>query len=291
MTSGLSGIIIKGVGGFYYVKTADAVLECRAKGIFRKRGITPLAGDRVEVIGEEGGYVIADILPRENALARPPVANAGTLILVCSAVDPRPNLRVVDEQTAIAFSAGITPTLALTKTDIAPDDEFLRIYRRAGFEVIDVRSDEGALKRLRELARGKITVFAGNSGVGKTTLINAIDPTLSLATGITSKKLGRGRHTTRTSELFEFAGGYLVDTPGFSSLDFTESAPIASEDMAACFPDIAAHTDGCAFADCSHTVEKGCAALAALTAGEIEPTRHESYRELYRRAWEAERRY
>ena len=289
----INGIIIKGVGGFYYVKTADALLECRAKGIFRRRGITPLAGDRVAVEGldEAEGFVISEIYERDNHLSRPPVANVGALFLVVSTVDPRPNLRVIDELTALSAAAGITPIIALTKTDIAPDDEFRGIYTCAGFEVIDTCGDKNAIKRLRELAKDRVTVFSGNSGAGKSTLINSIDPTLTLATGITSKKLGRGKHTTRSSELFEFAGGYLVDTPGFSSLDFTVDAPIASRDMISCFPDIAAHAEACAFADCSHTVEKGCSVLAALAAGDIEPTRHESYCELYKRAYEAERKY
>ena len=197
----------------------------------------------------------------------------------------------MDELKTLGAAAGITPIIALTQTDIAPDDEFRGIYTRAGFEVIDTCGDKNAIKRLRELAKDRVTVFSGNSGAGKSTLINSIDPTLTLATGITSKKLGRGKHTTRSSELFEFAGGYLVDTPGFSSLDFTVDAPIASRDMISCFPDIAAHAEACAFADCSHTVEKGCSVLAALAADDIEPTRHESYCELYKRAYEAERKY
>ncbi|MDO4566057.1 MAG: ribosome small subunit-dependent GTPase A [Oscillospiraceae bacterium] len=283
--------MLKGIGGFYYVKTADAVLECRAKGIFRRRGLTPLAGDSVTVEGEEGGYVISEIALRSNALARPAVANVGALFIVQSSCDPRPNYRVIDEMSAIALRAGIKPIVVLTKTDIEPDDEFLRIYRRAGFEAIDLHGQRGALERLRELAAGKISVFSGNSGVGKSTLINLIDPRLELETGLTSKKLGRGRHTTRAVCLYEFAGGWLADTPGFSSLDFTEGDSIPSRELAGCFPEFEPFTESCAFSDCSHTVEKGCAVLAALERGEIEPSRHESYKELCRRAREAENRW
>ena len=291
MANKLNGIIIKGIGGFYYVKTADALLECRAKGIFRRRGLTPLAGDKVEVEGSEGGYVVSEIKERKNTLLRPPVANVSTLIIVTSTVDPRPNYRVLDEMTAIAVRAGLMPIIAVTKSDIEPDDELCRIYRKSGFETIDVCADAGAVDRLRELVGGGICVFSGNSGVGKSTLINKIDPALELETGITSKKLGRGKHTTRTVELFEFAGGMIADTPGFSSLDFTRGASIPSRELAECFPDISKYTDRCAFDDCAHIKECGCEVLAAVERGDIRKSRHESYADLYARAKEAENTY
>ena len=291
MTNKTNGIIIKGIGGFYYVKTADALLECRAKGIFRRRGLTPLAGDEVTVEGSEGGYVIADIKERKNTLLRPPVANVDTLVIVTSTVDPRPNYRVLDEMTAIAVRAGLMPIIAVTKSDIEPDDELCSVYRKSGFETLDIRADVGAIARLRERISGGLCVFSGNSGVGKSTLLNELDPALKLETGITSKKLGRGKHTTRTVELFPFSNGWLADTPGFSSLDFTRGASIPSREMADCFPDIACHTDRCAFDDCAHIKERGCEVLAALERGEVCKSRHESYSELYARAKESESTY
>ena len=287
-----NGILLKGIGGFYYVKTADGLLECKAKGIFRKRGVTPLAGDRVGVEGEEGGFVVSQIEPRKNSFTRPPIANVDRLFLVVSSRDPRPNLAVADELIAISLVHGVKPVVVLTKTDLESADGFARIYRRAGFAVIDLRADEAAgYAEICREAEGCLSVFIGNSGVGKSTLLNGLCPALGLETGETSRKLGRGRHTTRAVELYPFAGGWLADTPGFSALDFERAAPLTPADVVKGFPEFAPYLDGCYFAGCSHTVEKGCAVLAALRAGEIEPTRHENYCALARRARELERKY
>lgn len=288
----LKGIVLKGVGGFYYVKTADGVLESRAKGLFRKQGISPLAGDRVTVEGEPGGYVLSGIEPRSNFFQRPPVANVGRLFLVVSACDPRPNLRVVDELCAISCKNGLSPVILLTKTDLESAQGFAEIYRHAGFEVIDLRADESrALEQIRQLAREKLSVFTGNSGVGKSTLLNQLCPGLGLETGETSKKLGRGRHTTRAVELFAFEGGWIVDTPGFSALDFEHTQKFRKEELAGCFPEFAPFLGGCYFSGCSHTVEKGCAVLEAVRAGEIERSRHDSYVDMFLRAKEQESDY
>ncbi len=287
--AGIQGTVVKGVGGFYYVKTADTVLECRARGIFRKQKITPLAGDRVTVEGEEGGYVLSEIAPRTNAFQRPPVANVDRLFLVVSACDPRPNLRVVDELSAIACKNGVVPVIVLTKTDLVQADEFLKIYRHAGFETIDLRADEkNGFNRIRELGQGKLSVFIGNSGVGKSTLLNMLCPALKLETGETSKKLGRGRHTTRAVELYPFEGGWIADTPGFSAIDLEHTVAIKKEELADCFPEFDPYKQKCYFAGCSHTVEKGCAVLKALDEQLIEPSRHESYVQMYRQAKERE---
>ncbi len=273
------GIIIKGIGGFYYVKTADGVLECKAKGIFRRRGVTPLAGDRVRVEGEEGGYVVSEIRERRNFFARPPIANVSAALLVVSTVDPKPSTLVIDRMTAACERVGVEPVVVFTKTDLAPADELIKIYRSAGFKVVDTHSDR-ALDELRAVASGGIAVVIGNSGAGKSTLLNGISGGLELKTGETSKKLGRGRHTTRAVELYEFAGGFLADTPGFASFETLRHASEPDE-VAGWFRDIARHAEGCRFADCSHTVEKGCSVLRALDAGEIEPSRHKSYCEIY----------
>jgi ribosome biogenesis GTPase len=272
------GIIIKGIGGFYYVKTAAGVLECRAKGIFRKRGISPLAGDRVVLEGESGGLVIADILPRKNAFARPAVANADNFFIVASAADPRPNMLVLDTVAAVARHRGLTPAIIVTKTDLGRAGELRRVYSGAGFRVIETRMGlRRGIREIRALCRGRLSVFAGNSGVGKSTLLNMLIPGISLETAEISRKLGRGRHTTRAVTLYDFEGGFIADTPGFSDLDIWRGAGIEKEELAGCFPEFAPYAGRCRFAGCSHTVEKGCAVLEALGRGKIDRGRHASY--------------
>ncbi len=276
-----NGIIIKGIGGFYYVKTADGIFECRAKGIFRKRGITPLAGDNVEIERDEESATVSEIYPRRNSFFRPPIANVDNLILVVSTVDPAPNLLVIDKLTALSEKQGVKPTLLLTKSDLERGDGFCDIYLNAGFSVLRKDCCED-MQRLKGLLRQGLSVVVGNSGVGKSTLLNEILPDISLETGETSKKLGRGRHTTRAVELYEFGGGYVADTPGFSAVDFEGLGSVKKEELASLFPDLSEFTDGCYFTGCSHTVEKGCAVLRALSEGKIEKTRHESYKALYK---------
>lgn len=274
------GIIIKGIGGFYYVKTADGVLECRAKGVFRRRGLTPLAGDRVSVEGEEGAYVVSEIFERLNFFARPPVANVTDALLVVSTVDPKPSTLVIDRLTAACERVGVRSTVVFTKTDLVPAGRLIDIYRNSGYTVVDARS-QGARDELRRIASGGIAVVIGNSGAGKSTLLNEIGGGLGLKTAETSKKLGRGKHTTRAVELYEFGDGFLADTPGFASFETLRNSSEPCE-VVEWFPDISRHADGCRFADCSHTVEQGCSVLGALSSGEIEPSRHESYIEIYR---------
>lgn len=276
-----NGIIIKGIGGFYYVKTADGIFECRAKGIFRKRGVTPLAGDNVEIERDEESATVSEIYPRRNSFFRPPIANVDNLILVVSTVDPAPNLLVIDKLTALSEKQGVKPTLLLTKSDLERGDGFCDIYLNAGFSVLRKDCCED-MQRLKGLLRQGLSVVVGNSGVGKSTLLNEILPDISLETGETSKKLGRGRHTTRAVELYEFGGGYVADTPGFSAVDFEGLGSVKKEELASLFPDLSEFTDGCYFTGCSHTVEKGCAVLRALSEGKIEKTRHESYKALYK---------
>lgn len=285
-----SGLIMKGIGGFYYVKTADSVLECNAKGIFRLQGIKPLAGDFVDVGESGGGYVVSRIYDRENFFKRPPIANVDNFFLVVSSVEPSPNMLVIDRMTVLCEQRGIKPVILITKTDLKPADEVISLYRGIGYEVIDIMSDEdAAVERISEICNEAISVFSGNSGVGKSTFLNKLCPGLSLATNEISQKLGRGKHTTRAVELYDFAGGYIADTPGFSALDFERDERIEKEDLASYFPEIAKHTDGCFFTGCSHTVEKGCMVLEALNDGLIDPSRHENYCYLYDEALRIER--
>ena len=277
-----NGIITKGIGGFYYVKTADSVLECKAKGIFRKHGITPLAGDHVEVIGEEGGYAISKILERKNFFQRPPIANVDEFFYVVSSVEPRPNYMVADRLIMLCEQRGITPIILITKTDLAEAKEFIDLYRSVGYIVIDVMADENAaLKQVESMIEGNLCMFSGNSGVGKSTFLNKLHPGLSLNTAEISKKLGRGKHTTRAVELYELFDGYVADTPGFSALDFERVEKVPKEDIAKYFIEFKPYLDDCFFTGCSHRTEKGCAVLEAKEKGLISAQRHEDYCYLY----------
>ena len=283
------GLLRKGVGGFYYVETACALLECKARGIFRKNGITPLAGDLVRVTALEGGQgILEEILPRKNALKRPPVANLDQLLIVASVSEPAFNPFLVDQISAIAVSKGIAPVILVTKTDLRACEEIERIYHLAGIPCFtfsfDDRRDFPALK---ELLKGKCSAFTGNSGVGKSTLLNGLFPALALETGEISRKLGRGRHTTRCVELFSVpGGGYVADTPGFSALDLERSEHIPKEELAGCFPEFEPYLGKCKFTSCSHTKEKGCAVLEAVAQGNIAQSRQESYAAMYNGAKE-----
>lgn len=277
-----SGIIMKGIGGFYYVKTADSVLECKAKGIFRKRGITPLAGDNVTVIGEEGGYAISEILERKNYFQRPPIANVDVFFYVVSSVEPRPNYMVADRLIMLCEQRGIAPVILVTKTDLAEAKEFIDLYRGVGYTVIDVMADEpAALEQVESMIAGNLCVFSGNSGVGKSTFLNKLHPGLSLSTAEISKKLGRGKHTTRAVELYELYGGYVADTPGFSALDFERVEKVPKEDIAKYFIEFRPYLEDCFFTGCSHRTEKGCAVLEAKEKGLISAQRHDDYCYLY----------
>ena len=278
----MTGRIIRQTGGFYYVETERGVIECRARGLFRKEKITPLVGDNVEVdMTENGkGYVTA-ILPRKNSLVRPPVANIDLLLLILSITDPAPNLSIVDKMLAIAEHKDIEAAIVVTKADLADTTALCETYRKAGYQVVSINSLSDSPDAIKPLIEGKICVLAGNTGVGKSTLLNALDPELMLKTGETSKKLGRGRHTTRVTELFELCGGYIADTPGFSSLETMQLEIIKKDALEFCFKEFEPYIGQCRFTGCSHTKEKGCAVLQALAEGEIAPSRHESYLQMY----------
>ncbi len=282
------GLLLKGIGGFYYVETnSGSILECRARGVFRNKEVSPLAGDLVMFEETEPGKGVIDkILPRKNMLRRPPVSNLDQLIFVISVCDPRPNPLVLDKLIAIAEYKKIKPVIVITKTDLASGDDFYRIYSRAGFETFMLSNLEPAeAKPIKDMLQGKISAFTGNSGVGKSSLLNNIAPELSLETADISKKLGRGRHTTRQVELYKLDnGGYIADTPGFSALDTGQYEVILKDELQHCFREFSPYLDRCRFRGCSHTSEKGCAVIEAVNAGEIERSRHESYREMYEEA-------
>ncbi len=279
----LQGIILQSIGGFYYVEAADTVYTCRARGIFRRQGLTPVAGDRVTITVEEGEEgVLEAVGPRNNVLVRPPVANLDLLVLVASVCQPRTNTLVLDKMIAVAEKKGITPIVVINKSDLGDPTELETIYRSTGLECYTVSATEpNTLDALRHRLAGQVSVFAGNSGVGKSSLLNALDPALSLSTGEISQKLGRGRHTTRTATLYHLAEGYLVDTPGFSSLDLEQVEPIYKEELAECFREFAPYEGHCRFSGCAHYKEPGCAVRQAVEGGQIAPSRYESYVTMY----------
>ncbi len=280
----LNGVIIKGIGGFYYVEAAGEVYECKARGAFRKKKITPLAGDNVTITVREGKEnTIDEIGERKNFLLRPPVANIDTLIIVSSVKDPVPSLLVIDKMTAIAVDKGIKPCVVFSKSDLGDTTELESVYRKAGIDVVSVccKTGEG-IEKVKEMISDGITVFTGNTGVGKSSLLNCIDDRFSLATGEISDKLGRGRHTTREVTLYHINNGLVADTPGFSSLDIEQTSDvIIKENLPFCFPEFQEYLGKCKFTSCSHTVEKGCLILEALNNGEIDKNRHESYVSMY----------
>ena len=263
-TATAQGRIIRALGGFYYIDTPEGLVECRARGVFRKEGVTPYVGDlaRAELTGEGKGYLI-ELLPRKNFLIRPPVANIDLLVLVVSTVSPAPNRFVLDKMLAVAEHKGIEPMLAVTKSDLCRDPELLADYRKAGYRCLELSSTtgEGVAELREQLTGGRLVVFSGNTGAGKSSLLNALEPGLSLATGEVSEKLGRGRHTTRHVELYPVGGGFLADTPGFSSVELEKFAVIRKEELAGCFREFQPYVDQFRFGDCSHTGEKGCAVV------------------------------
>ena len=289
MTEQRNGLVLKCIGGCYYVEAADAVYECRARGIFRKREMTPLAGDHVRFTPQEGGTGSLDAVEsRRNFLVRPPVANVDCLLVVAAVTDPAPHLLVLDKMIAIAEYKGIEPVVVVNKCDLGSTQALEEIYRKAGLQVIALSAGKGqGIDELRTHIAGKVSVLTGNSGVGKSSLLNRIDPALQLETGEISRKLGRGRHTTRVACLYPLAGGgYIVDTPGFSSLDMEKAERIPKEELAGCFREFGALAGRCKYASCTHVKEDGCAVLAAVERGAIAPSRQESYAAMYNDAKE-----
>ena len=277
--STLNGILMKSIGGFYYVRCDSKEYECKARGSFRKSGNSPVVGDKVVIsVPEEGFASIEEIKPRINKLKRPALANIDTLVIVCSTVDPEPNFTVIDKMTAAAVNNNMIPAIVVSKNDLKSGERIAEIYRNSEFPVFLCSPDDTEdVNRLKAFLKGKVSAFTGNSGVGKSTLINRIFPELELQTGQISRKLGRGKHTTRVVELFEIDGCFVADTPGFSTVDLQRYEMIVKTQLQYCFPEFEKYLGECQFTSCSHTCEKGCRILQAVKDGEIEPSRHKSY--------------
>ena len=279
----MKGRITKGVGGLYVVHDGENFYNCKARGVFRKDGITPLVGDVVTFESDNADrYVITEIGERKNSLVRPAVANIDVLFIVVSSVDPLPNTFIIDKTIAIAEFKNIEPVLVITKTDLADFSELIDTYKTTGIKIIvtNIANDDG-IREINDTMNGKACSFTGNSGVGKSTLLNKIFPDLNLATAETSVKLGRGRHTTRHVEMFFRNGGYVADTPGFSAVDIEQYDVVLKDELQYCFREFEEYIGKCKFTGCSHVSEKGCAVIAALDEGKIASSRHANYRKLY----------
>ena len=285
MTS--EGIIMKALSGFYYVDDGQTVTACRGRGKLRRDKVTPLVGDRVRFTPlENSSGALEEILPRKNEFFRPAVANIDQLVVIASQAIPVTDPFLIDRVAAIAESRGCDVVVCVNKCDLADGEPLAAIYRAAGFRTLMVSAETGeGMEELRQAITGKVSAFTGNSGVGKSSILNALDPQFSLATGDVSQKLGRGRHTTRHVELLRLSCGALVaDTPGFSSFDVDRMELARAEDLQYAFREFAPYLDKCRFQDCAHVKEKGCAVLEALAQGKIQPTRHQSYVRLYQQA-------
>ena len=278
-----TGIIIKITGGFYYVEAADGVFECKARGVFRKRGTSPLVGDYVDITVPDDGYCSIDaIRERRNSLVRPALANLDNLMIVSSVKEPEVNLYLIDKMTAAAVSKEITPIVVFSKSDLGSAEKLVEIYRAVGIHAYEFSSvDNRGLDVIKAELKDRVTAFCGNSGVGKSTLLNALFPDLQLQTGEISDKLGRGRHTTRTVELFRKHGGYIADTPGFSTVDIERFELIRKDELKFAFPEFEDYFGTCKFNSCNHVCEQGCRVIEAVESGVIPRSRHESYIRMY----------
>ena len=293
MTQKTGGRILRSLSGFYDVLTGEGIVTCRARGILRKEGNSPLTGDLVEITVEKGKGMVEKILPRKNHFIRPAVANVDALVVFAANVNPVTEPFLIDRVAAIAGDQEVPVYLCVNKCDLDPAADLVRIYEHAGFPVICTSAETGeGVEKLRALLEGKLTAFTGNSGVGKSSILNRLAPELKLETGEVSEKLGRGRHTTRHVELYRLGENtYVADTPGFSSFDTDQMELILKENLQYAFPDFGSFIGKCRFDDCSHRKEPDCAVRAAVEAGDIEASRYESYLKLYEKssqikAWE-----
>ncbi len=281
-----TGRIVRSLSGFYDVKTQQGLVTCRARGILRKEGCTPLTGDMVEITVEKGKGMVEKLLPRKNSFIRPAVANLDAMVVFAANVNPITEPYLIDRVAAIAGDQEVPVYLCVNKCDLDPAEDLVRIYEHAGFRVLRTSAETAeGIEELRSLLNGKLTAFTGNSGVGKSSILNRLCPELNLATGEVSEKLGRGRHTTRHVELYPLGEDtYVADTPGFSSFDTDQMEVILKENLQYAFPDFGRYIGKCRFDDCTHRKEPDCAVRAALEAGEVEKTRYDSYLRLYEKS-------
>ncbi len=281
-----TGRIVRSLSGFYDVQTPEGVVTCRGRGSLRKNQESPLTGDMVEITVENGKGMVEKILPRRNRFVRPAVANVDALVVFAANTNPVTEPFLIDRVAAIAGDQEVPVYIVINKCDLDPAVNLARIYQNAGFSVIVASAETGeGVEKLRSLIRGKLTAFTGNTGVGKSSMLNQLCPRLNLATGEVSEKLGRGRHTTRHVELFDLGDDtFVADTPGFASFDTEQMDVILKDNLQYAFGDFAPYLGACQFHDCSHRKEPGCAVRQAAEQGIIEPTRYDSYLRLYEKS-------
>ena len=278
----MEGLVTRSLGGFYNVTSGGVVYESKPRGLFRKEKTVITVGDRVTFTPQENDLaVIEQLHPRRNIFVRPPISNLDRLFIVIAAADPAPDLFFADKLTVIARHAQVEPIIVINKSDLADASDIAAVYHQAGFPVILANGHTGeGTQEILSMAQEGISALAGFSGVGKSSLLSHLLPH-KLETGEVSHKLGRGRHTTRHVELFAVGNGFFADTPGFSSLELTEQSTLRLPDLADAFAEFTPYLEDCRFTNCAHLKEKGCAVLDAVNRGDIAPSRHHSYCQLY----------
>ncbi len=282
-----TGVILKAISGFYYVESGNETIECKARGRFRREKITPLVGDIAEITDTgEGTGILESIRPRKNAFIRPPIANLDQLVIIASGAIPVTDPFLIDRMTAVAAYKNCECVICINKTDLHPGDTLFYTYSQAGFTTVKTSAETGeGISLLVEAIKDKISAFTGNSGVGKSSILNMLEPGFGLSVGEVSVKLGRGRHTTRHVELFRLKNGAIVaDTPGFSSFDTDMMELTDKREIQHLFIEFTPFIGTCRFTDCAHIKEKGCAVLEAVESGIIPQSRHTSYVRLYEQA-------
>lgn len=281
----MTGTIIKALSGFYYVDVGaeQEPITCRGRGKLRHQKITPLVGDHVAItVTEDGTGMVDEVLPRSNQFQRPMVANMDQLVILASGAIPVTDPFLIDRMVSLAEYKGCQPIICFNKCDLEPATQLVELYQRAGFQSFAISAQTGeGLEQLLGVLDGKISAFTGNSGVGKSSVLNALCPQFGLKVGQVSEKLGRGRHTTRHVELFRVGGGLVADTPGFSAFDVEQMELIPKEELANTFREFRPYLEQCRFVGCAHVKERGCAVREAVDNGTIAPSRYQSYVRLY----------
>ncbi len=278
----LDGIIIKSIAGFCYVEVGNEVYECKPRGSFRKEGISPSAGDKVSITLNGRKGTVEVIHPRKNFLLRPPLANLDKLFIVSSCSVPAVNPLLIDRMTSICEHIEVQPVIVFNKADMGDFGDLPEVYENAGYITFVVSAETGdGVDAIKSELDGCISAFCGNSGVGKSSLLNRLLDGVNLSTGKVSEKLGRGKHTTRTVELFKVSGGYVADTPGFSTLELTDFMLNDKDELKFCFPEFSEHFGKCRFNSCTHVNEPDCSVIKAVKSGKLSKSRHDSYVSMY----------